>query len=276
MDADDFQTYLRRRGMSQSTAALYARMARAFDARCRRLGTTAAAIDLPELDELVAQIPRTRSSRQQLRSVLGHLWAFHGRSGPLDAIEVPSKPRMRSRALDEGPALHLERMARLSGYPEGTAVLLGLYGALRRTEIATLRWSSLADGWLHFVGKGSVSASIPLHPVPLAALLAVERRGEYVFPGLRDQGHVSPTTIWLWTKHVGERAGLVVTTHQLRHTALTTALDRTHDLRAVQELARHARPETTAGYTRVNARRLTAIVAAIDYEAAAAEAEDVA
>jgi len=60
--------------------------------------------------------------------------------------------------------------------------------------------------------------------------------------------------------------------HELRHTALATALDRTKDLRAVMTFAGHARPETTAGYTRTTRKRLEAVVAAIDYEAALAEA----
>ena len=66
-------------------------------------------------------------------------------------------------------------------------------------------------------------------------------------------------------REVAADAGMKVPTHVLRHTALATALDNCHDLRAVQELAGHARPETTAGYTRVTARRLTEAVGAIHY-----------
>jgi integrase len=51
----------------------------------------------------------------------------------------------------------------------------------------------------------------------------------------------------------------------LRHTALAEANDRSRDLRTVQEIARHSRPETTAGYTRTTSRRMAAVVAMIDY-----------
>jgi site-specific recombinase XerD len=51
----------------------------------------------------------------------------------------------------------------------------------------------------------------------------------------------------------------------LRHTMLTEANDRSGDLRTVQEIARHMRPETTAGYTRASDRRLRNAVAAICY-----------
>ena len=45
----------------------------------------------------------------------------------------------------------------------------------------------------------------------------------------------------------------------LRHTCLTVANDTTHDLRAVQEFARHSDPDTTSGYTRVTGDRLSSI-----------------
>ena len=40
-------------------------------------------------------------------------------------------------------------------------------------------------------------------------------------------------------------------THSLRHRAATAAYAGTRDLRAVQELLGHSRPETTAGYVLV-------------------------
>ena len=53
-------------------------------------------------------------------------------------------------------------------------------------------------------------------------------------------------------------------THTLRHRCATTAYAATRDLRAVQELLGHAKPETTAGYVRVpdNAMRAAVMAAA--------------
>lgn len=80
-------------------------------------------------------------------------------------------------------------------------------------------------------------------------------------------GPLNPTTVWTWVRTVAASAGLPsVPTHVLRHTCLTTALEATGDLRAVQEFAGHARPETTAGYTRTSKRRLEAAVASICYD----------
>jgi integrase len=184
---------------------------------------------------------------------------------------------MLCRALDEPLARRLAIVARARGDRMGAAVLLGLYAGLRRAEIARLRWSEIGtDGWLTIVGKGDVTRTIPLHPVVLEALRGLGREGllapeapqrpEWVFPSPYG-GPVHPTTVWTWVQQVGRDAGLELATHVLRHTCLATALDATRDLRAVQELAGHARPETTAGYTRVRRRRLEAVVAALEYEA---------
>ena len=75
--------------------------------------------------------------------------------------------------------------------------------------------------------------------------------------------------MWLWCRErVSRQAlGFEVATHVLRHTAIATLNDATHDLRAAQEFARHLSPETTVLYTRVSRRRLVEAVAAIDYAA---------
>jgi integrase len=247
---------------------------RTLEGRCLELGTTAEDLDVGTLDALMDTFPLSRSSRQLAKSVLTHFWIWRGRDARLArAIRLPSKPKMKCRALDESHALALELEAHRWGHPEGTAVLVGLYAALRRAEIAALRWDALAGDWLTLVGKGGVTAAIPVHRVLREVLERIPVDDEWIFPGAGQRGHVSPTTVWTWIRKVSDSAGIpTVSTHELRHTSLTTALDRTHDLRAVQELARHARPETTAGYTRTTARRLVAVVNHIDYQAAADEA----
>lgn len=221
-------------------------------------------------------LPLTRSSRSLARSSAKAYWRAAGRlDGPAAAIRVPKKVRMRCRALDDGPAAKLAAEALQRGDRKGLAVLIGLYAGLRRNEIGTLRWANIDDGWLTVMGKGDVERTIPLHPKIIEALgasryLAGRPQGsEWIFPG-RWSGPVNPTTLWGWVGDVSAAAGVGrVKTHVLRHTALSVALDNTRDLRAVQELAGHARPETTAGYTRVRRDRLVDAVTAIEYRASA-------
>ncbi len=116
------------------------------------------------------------------------------------------------------------------------------------------------------LGKGNLPASLPVHPAVNRALEDLPRINEWVFPGRKRGGPIRAATAWDWVRQVAEQAGVAnVTPHRLRHTALSVANDRTGDLRAVMEFARHVRPETTAGYTRTTARRMLNVVDSIVY-----------
>lgn len=173
---------------------------------------------------------------------------------------------MVCKALDENDARTLARAAVGRDDQKGRAVLLGMYQAMRREEIACFRWDALdGDKWVTVIGKGAKSRTIPLHPVVARALDGAPRCGAYVFPG-QVGGHVSVATIWNWVRAVSDEAGVgMVRPHWLRHTALATSNDVTGDLRTVQHFAGHAKPETTAGYTRASKQRLQDAVRAIAY-----------
>ncbi|MGH9178819.1 MAG: tyrosine-type recombinase/integrase, partial [Acidimicrobiales bacterium] len=224
----------------------------------------------------VDTLPRTWATRNVVRAALARYWVFtKRRNPPLAAIRVPPKPRMVCRALEPGDARILAKAARELGGPQGLAVVLGLYLGLRREEVATLRWDAFRDGWVTIVGKGDRSRSLPVSPKVAELLAAHPRRSEvWVFPG-RGRPHITPSTVWEWTRTVAVLAGVgAVPPHVLRHTCLATANDTTGDLRSTQDWAGHTRPETTAGYTRTTARRLKSVMMSIDYEAAAAHLDD--
>jgi integrase/recombinase XerD len=69
------------------------------------------------------------------------------------------------------------------------------------------------------------------------------------------------TPHWLG-RTVSAALGSGLTTHTLRHRAATTAYAGTHDLRAVQEMLGHSKPETTAQYTAIPDSSIRAAVAA--------------
>jgi len=254
-------------GLAPRTATLYARTILAAERWCATRHLDLASLSPDLVAEYAATKPLTHASRIVLRAALRHYWEHVGRENPpLRAIRVPPEPRHGCRALDEDDARILAKAARARRDRRGLAVVLGLYQALRREEIASLPWSSLRDeGFLRVMGKGAKERRVPLHPVTTDALTWVRPAGKHVFVG-RFGGHVTPTTIWAWVREVSEEAGVpVITPHVLRHTSLATANDNTGDLRAVQSFAGHAKPETTSIYTRANARRLAAVVSSIDY-----------
>lgn len=277
VQVDDLVEALIGAGFSDKTIACYVPYIRRANAWLGQNGYSLDDVGPGLFREYSETVPFTRSSRALLRSSALAYWRVTGRlDGPALAVRVPKKPRMRCRALDETPAAVLARAARRRGDRKGLAVLIALYAGLRRNEIGTLRWSQISDdGWLTIVGKGDVTRALPLHPAILEALRAFAETtasgerplcSEWLFPG-RWGGPINPTTLWGWVRQVSVDAGIGnIKPHVLRHTALATALDNCRDLRAVQELAGHARPETTAGYTRVRRDRLVDAVTAIEYD----------
>lgn len=255
-----FRDYLVGQGLSPRTIAIYVRLVVAaqqhFD-----LATVTATI-LHEYASTV--ITFSHSRRGQFAAAVHHYWNMVGRfDGPIRAIKVPPQPEMVCLAVEDDQARDIVKVA-LGWHPEGTAVLFGMYLALRRAEIAAAEWRRFSDdrSWYTVTGKGSKTATLPVHPI-----LAAELNGGdgWVFPG-RYGSHVSPATVWSWTKTVGEAAGVAnLRTHQLRHTALTVANDTTGDLRAVQTFARHAKASQTAGYTRTKKQRLREISDSLGY-----------
>ena len=264
---------LREEGLSHKTVSVYTGTLRRAQAWCEERGWNLIDVAASDLALYCETAPKSWSGRKCLRSALGHFWRVNGRENPpLWLIRLGPRPRMICRALDPDQAAALSCRARERGGPEGLAVLLALYLALRREEIATLRWDDFSNGWLRVLGKGQKEASLPVHPIVEAALHALPPLDSvWLFPSRRSDrrpaGHVTPSTVWAWVRLVAIEAGVgPVGPHELRHTCLATANDATGDLRAVQEFARHSDPEVTAGYTRATVKRLNAVMMAIEYE----------
>lgn len=254
-----FRDYLLGQGLSPRTINIYVRLVLAAQQNIE-LGTVTATL----LSEYASKLPFSHSLRGQFAAACRHYWGMIGRhDGPLKAIRVPPQAEMVCQAVEDDQARDIVKVS-LGWQPQGLAVLFGMYLALRREEIAKAEWKRFSDGfeWYTVTGKGDKTATLPVNPI-----LASELKGGtgYVFPG-RYGGHVSPATIWDWTKQVGREVGIEgLRTHQLRHTALTVANDTTGDLRAVQTFARHSKPSTTAGYTRTKAARLREVSDALTY-----------
>ena len=263
-----YEEYLTGIGLAAKTVTNYLYRIDAAAAICKKLDSDLKTADAFVLSQVAAGMANSHSMRGQLRCALKHWYEWQDRmDAPLRAVRVPPSPRMVCQALEPDDAQKLVATAR-GWWPKGATVLLGLYLALRREEIAKAEWSRFDDRmeWYRVTGKLDKTATIPVHPIVREELEPHRRQG-YIFPGrtgVRD--HVNPATVWTWTKEVSRAAGLGdVRTHQLRHTSLTTALDNTADLRSVMEFARHSRPQTTAGYTRTTKEQLRAVSDALRF-----------
>ena len=216
---------------------------------------------------------RQRGRRERFYSTIRQMWEKNeqpqspnlvgtacplAQGGDFDMEElVQQVPHWMFTFTGSGTDLLTRTLAMLGSRPDA--------GRKVREEIAAAEWSRFSDdmSWYTVTGKLDKTATLPVHQM-LRDELADGGTG-FVFPG-RFGGHVSPATIWDWTKRVAAEVGLHnFSTHQLRHTALTTANDSLGDLRAVQTFARHKRPETTAGYTRTKQTRLREVSDSLDY-----------
>lgn len=138
--------------------------------------------------------------------------------------------------------------------------MLAAQCGLRRSEIARTRREDvepdLVGYALRVAGKGGHVRLVPL-PDDLAAAI-LDRGPGWLFPSSHG-GHLTPHHLG---KIVSRHLPPGFTTHTLRHRCGTVAYRETRDLRAVQELLGHAKPETTAIYTQVPDGALRAAIAA--------------
>jgi integrase len=128
-------------------------------------------------------------------------------------------------------------------------LLLAAHAGLRRAEVAAVRTTDVERDLIGYSlrvrGKGGVVRRVPLSSA--LTLLLAELEPGWAFPSPRG-GHLTPAHVG---KLISQALGSGVTGHQLRHRFASRAYAAERDLRAVQELLGHARPETTARYTAV-------------------------
>lgn len=190
---------------------------------------------------------------------------------PARSLPVVSTPRARPRpAPDDVVAVALER----ADERVRLAITIASLTGLRRAEIANLHTRDIYDAYLVVVGKGGHERIVPLHP-DLRAALSVEMRKRREGEPRTGWGRVEPKAEgWVFPSddprrpitaaHLGKLIAAALpgswTTHPLRHRFATQAYADSRDIRAVQELLGHTKPETTAIYAAVPDGALAAAV----------------
>jgi integrase/recombinase XerC len=190
-------------------------------------------------------------------------------SNPAARLPVPRTGRRLPRPVGEEDFMRAVALAPPRIRP--WLVLAGQAG-FRAREIAYLRRDAVLESAVPPVlivsadaGKGRRERLVPMSAFVIGELRAAGLpQSGFVFP--RHDGQGGPNAPWLISqlasRHLHE-CGVAATLHQLRHRFLTQAWRVTHDLRLVQELAGHASPVTTAGYTLVDNPEAVAAVEAI-------------
>lgn len=223
--------------------------------------------------------PETRRlGRASVRTF--YRWAViagHLERSPAEHLNAVRVPRALPRPT---PSSVLAEALAIADDRQRLALMLASYAGLRRAEIAGLHTGDIGDDNLRVTGKGGHQRFVPLHP-ELAAELRAEvgrrRRGGH---GSGWSGQWATVPGWLFPSDLQDapltpaHMGKVVrrclpegwTTHTLRHRFATSAYKGTRDLRAVQELLGHMKPETTARYAAVPDGALQAAVMTVGLE----------
>ncbi len=190
-------------------------------------------------------------------------FAYHEGAVARDPAVHARRPRYHYRLSD---TLGLDRSQLTAFLAAGTdlggryhaAAFLLACMALRASEACSLQVGDYANTVrghrvLEFVGKAGQPAQMPL-PVPVLRALdaAVGDREDGPILQRRDGGALSRQGLNTIVGTLARRAGIErrITSHVLRHSAITNALEAGASLRKVMDLARHTEPRTTMRYDR--------------------------
>lgn len=231
----------------------------------RELGVHPAAVSSAELVRWLGAQEWSPNTRRAYRGALRAFYAWAVAAGHLDRSPAAALPIVKvPRAVPHPtPETDYRWAMRVADRPVRLAILLaGGYG-LRRGEVARARREDVVrdvtGGWsLIVLGKGGHERAVPLLE-DTARLILAQPEG-WLFPSPRRPGeHLTPAHL---AKLVAAELPAGYTMHSLRHRCGSVAYQATRDLRAVQELLGHVKPETTAIYTAVPGSAIRAAVQA--------------
>ncbi|WP_297419068.1 site-specific tyrosine recombinase/integron integrase [Thermococcus sp.] len=258
---EEFETYLDLEGKSPNTIRMYSYYIRRYlewggELRAR-----------PAL-RFLARLRKRGYSNRSLNLVVQALRAyfrFEGADDEAERLKPPKVPRSLPKALTREEVKKLLSVIPPMRKRDRLIVLL-LYGAgLRVSELCNLKKRDVdLEGNLLVVrgGKGAKDRVVPI-PTFLSGAVReyLESRNdnsEYLIveEGRRKKDKLSTKTVWHLLKKYGERAGVEVTPHRLRHSFATHMLENGVDIRAIQELLGHSNLSTTQIYTKVTVEHL--------------------
>lgn len=265
-----YQDYLLGLGLEPKTVTPYVQKLRQVTVWATEHEATLDTLTARQVSDLALTFKPSLSTQGQLRAALKHYWESTQRwPNPYKAVRLPKVEDPLPRPLQIRQTRALIK-ASLGWFPEGLAVLSGLYLGLRRETIATMRWDGFRPDltWYRFKTKNRRVLERPVHPVLQGELKGHETAYVWLYPGQRQRAHINPATVGIWVDRVCRAAGIDehIQVHRLRHTALTEINDRTRDLRATAEFAGHVKVDTSMRYTRVRSKRMVdTMMEGLDY-----------
>ena len=258
---EEFETYLDLEGKSPNTIRMYSYYVRRYLEWGGKLNARSAL-------RFLARLRREGYSNRSLNLVVQALRAyfrFEGADEEAEKLKPPKVPRSLPKALTREEVKRLLSVIPPTRKRDRLIVLL-LYGAgLRVSELCNLRRKDVDLERNLIVVRGGKGAKDRVVPIPAFLGDAIrdylesrEDDSEYLIveDRRRNKDRLSTKTVWHLLKKYGERAGVEVTPHKLRHSFATHMLENGVDIRAIQELLGHSNLSTTQIYTKVTVEHL--------------------
>lgn len=189
-------------------------------------------------------------------------WAIRGEDSPLTLdpmaeIEPPHKDRSLPRPCSDA---ELHTIITASRDPYAVWFRLAAFDAARCIEISRLDREHVTQQSMRLYGKGGKTRVVPTHELVWEVVrdlppgpIARNRAGQRLNPRYLSRNS------WNYLQQLAPGVSM----HRLRHWCLSQIQRRTRNLRVTQEIAGHANPGTTAGYTMVDDEQRSAAIRGI-------------
>ena len=259
---------------SPHTRVAYERDLRHWLAWCRSTGIHPLKARIMDADNWIAyerERGAARRSTARRLSAIASWYAYVIRNTPDDPLITHNPAATDARPKvdrDASPTVGLSRAeadrliaaADADGLRSSAIIRLMLTNAARCGVICTAKITSLSHDRGHRIITVSVKGGkIKRDPIPPPTARAIDAylasRGdpdEGPLFATKTERHLSEPYLFRLVQRLARNAAIPaadnLSPHSLRHTAITEALDATHDLRKAQDLAGHADPRTTRLY----------------------------
>ncbi len=258
---EEFETYLDLEGKSPNTVRMYSYYVRRYIEWGGKLNARSAL-------RFLARLRKEGYSNKSLNLVVQALRAyfrFEGYDEEAEKLKPPKVPKSLPKALTKDEVKRLLSVIPPTRKRDRLIVLL-LYGAgLRVSELCNLRKDDVDFERSLILVRGGKGAKDRVVPIPAFLLEEIssylegrDDDSEYLLVEERREkkDRISPKTVWYLLRKYGEKAGVKVTPHMLRHSFATHMLENGVDIRAIQELLGHSNLSTTQIYTKVTVEHL--------------------
>lgn len=258
---EEFRTYLELEGKSPHTVRMYSYYV-------ERFLETGGDLNARSALRFLARLRRKGYSTKSLHLVVQAIKAyfrFEGMDEEAERLKPPKVPKSLPKSLRPDEVRRLLEVIPPTRERDRLIVMLLYTSGLRVSELCNLKREDVDFERSLIVVRGGKGAKDRVVPIPRATLELIKRYlegredgSEYILVEDRREkkDRISPKTVWYLLRKYGERAGVKVTPHMLRHSFATHMLENGVDIRAIQEFLGHSSLSTTQIYTRVTVEHL--------------------